>query len=155
MNVFADPPIRSAHEMDPFERHRTGPALKVLVVEDDESMRAAVREILLMNGLIVNTAADGLAASELASHEDYDVVVTDIRLPKMDGLELSRTLRTKLHPPQVILITAYPEWKVYQEAYAIRVSDILCKPLNLKALAARVISAGSGVDTTTLGCRGN
>ncbi len=133
---------------DSSDRVGTRAALQVLVVEDDDEMRGAIREILLMNELVVNTAADGLTAAEMASRENYDVVVTDIRLPGMDGLDLARRLRAQTRSPKIILITAFPEWKIYEEADAIGVSDILSKPLSLKTLAARVIAIGSGDDST-------
>lgn len=119
--------------------------VKVLVVEDDSEMRAALRDTFLLRGFLVNTAADGIKALLLSFRDRYDAVVCDIRLPRMNGIDVARSLSTLTFPPKVILITAYPEWKVYEEAYAAGAAEVIRKPFQLSALADTVNRlAGSG-----------
>lgn len=111
---------------------------RVLVVEDDVDMRLALRETFEMRGMSVDCAMDGVAASVHALKVPYDVVVSDIRLPGMSGIALTRSLQMRARPPRVILITAYPEWKVVQDAYEAGACEVVRKPLDLGRLAERV-----------------
>lgn len=111
---------------------------RVLVVEDDDAMRDAISEILFMYGFLVAVAQDGTGALELAAHEDFDVVVCDVRIPGIDGHAVTRKLRNREAPPEVVMVTAYPGWRVTAEAYASGVFSMMQKPLNLVALATVV-----------------
>lgn len=117
---------------------------RVLVVEDDQEIRGAIREIFLMRGFCVNTAEDGLVAAGYAFAEPYDVVVTDIRMPEMGGLDLLRILKGVPHPPKVILITAYPDWKVAVEGLQGGAWRVMYKPFSLVRLAMAVEDAVNG-----------
>jgi DNA-binding NtrC family response regulator len=107
--------------------------LRVLVVEDDTDMRWTIRDVLMMHGHLVNTAQNGTAAAAMAADDDYDVVITDIRLPGMSGIELMRNIQRSSQPPEIIVITAYPEW--HAEAQIAGAARVLRKPLNLAVLA--------------------
>ncbi len=115
--------------------------VRVLVVEDDHDMRVALREMFELHGMSVDTAMDGVDASAHGLRVPYDVVVSDIRLPGMSGIALSRSLQGRSRPPRVILITAYPEWKVVQEAYEAGAVEVVRKPFDLGKLAKRVVQA--------------
>jgi len=112
--------------------------LRVLVVEDDDELRRAIREVFLMRGFAVNTARDGSSAVELAQQERYDVVVSDIRLPGLDGIGVARRLTGMKEAPRVVLMTAYPEWKVYEEAREAGALRVIKKPVGLGHLASLV-----------------
>jgi len=118
--------------------------LRVLIVEDDPEIREAMREIFLMRGFCVNTAADGLIAAGCAYAEPYDVVVSDVRMPVLGGLELLHALRGAPHLPKVILITAYPDRKVSAEALPAGACKVLYMPFNLVKLAMAVEMAADG-----------
>lgn len=113
---------------------------RVLVVEDDEEMRDALREFLLLSGFLVSAVGDGQEADVLATRQDFDVLLCDIRLPGLDGISLARRVRMRSRPPHVILLTAYPEWKVYDEATGVGVAAVITKPVNLQELAKMVES---------------
>lgn len=113
--------------------------IRVLVVEDDADMRESIREALTLGGFVVAEAASGVAAIERIGAEEFDVVVTDIRLPGPSGTDVARTARTCSHPPTVILITAFPEW--YDAAEAVQPFAVLRKPLNLFTLGSVVEEA--------------
>lgn len=111
---------------------------RVLVIEDDDVMRDSISEILLIYGFRVAVAGDGAGALELAREQDFDAVVCDVRLPGMEGPSVVRNLRARERPPEVVMITAYPGWRVTAEAYASGVFSMMQKPLNLVALATLV-----------------
>ncbi len=123
---------------------RSGESGKILLVEDDAELRHSIREVFEMFGFEVTTSSDGVDAVERAFREGYDAVVTDIRLPGMDGVAVAASLRQHPHPPKVFFITAYPHWKVYDDATRLQVVDVLTKPLNLVALVEIVREALRG-----------
>lgn len=112
--------------------------VKVLIVEDDADMRRAIRDVFQMRGFVVNTAHDGQAGLDLALHEHYDVIVTDVRMPGISGIDLTR--RILIHRPtsRVVVITAYPEWKVCRDASEAGASCVVTKPITLVKLAETV-----------------
>jgi two-component system KDP operon response regulator KdpE len=75
-------------ELAPLTNSLEG-GLRVLIVDDDDELRGAIREVFLMRGFAVNTARDGAVAVQMARREHYDVVVSDLRLPGMDGMEVT------------------------------------------------------------------
>ncbi len=116
----------------------TGALARVLVVEDDEDLRHALGAVLLERGLSVMLAGNGREAVDLQATGRCDVVVCDIRLPGLTGFEVAKRLRLLQPRPRVILITAYPDWKVYDEAYDVGAVGLLRKPLDLEAFATYV-----------------
>ncbi len=80
---------------------------RVLVVDDEESVRRALVRSLATNGFETREAADGQSAWELAASQRFDLIVTDIRIPGFDGLELAERIK-QLNPAiAIILISAY------------------------------------------------
>ena len=108
----------------------------VLIVEDDPDLRWAIHEVLSMRGIEAYSAQDGTSALELSRKREYDLVITDLCLPGTNGIAVSRSLRSAAHPPDVILITAYPEW--YTGIDLGEVTEVMRKPLDLGVLADRV-----------------
>ena len=125
--------VKTTGSVKPGERR-----FRILLVEDDLEMREAIREVLQMSGFIVHTAADGDEAALLALADAFDVLLSDIRLPGQSGIALARSLKGRAHPPKIILITAYPEWKVYEEATVAGAAAVISKPLDLFKLAGVV-----------------
>jgi len=132
-------------ELAPEGKHVDG-GLRVLVVDDDAELRRAIREVFLMRGFAVNTAGNGAEAVNMARREHYDVVVSDLRMPGMDGIEVALRLKSLRHPPRVVLITAYPEWNTSDEARKAGVERLLGKPVSLGRLISMVeeLAASSG-----------
>jgi two-component system response regulator PilR (NtrC family) len=95
-------------------------ALRMLIVDDEQSMREWMRILFLRDGFDVLVAGDGLAARDLIAREYVDVVLTDIRMPRMDGLELLKAAR-ELAPDAIIcMMTAHftrdsDEWRRARE----------------------------------------
>lgn len=142
--VFEETDLQEESTPQVRRRRAAGPSsrqLRVLIVEDDDDLRAAVREVFFMYGYLVSTAADGFAAVEAAAQSPCDVIVSDVRLPGLDGLAVSRSARTLDRPPKVILMTAYPDWKVYFDAIDSGAYAIVSKPVTLAKLAEMVRQA--------------
>ena len=133
-------------ELAPLSNRLEG-GLRVLIVDDDPELRRAIRQVFLMRGFAVNTAENGAAAVKMARREHYDVVVSDLRMPEMDGIEVTLKLKSLRHPPRVILITAYLEWNTYDEARKAGAERLIGKPVSLGRLVSLVegLAASSGV----------
>jgi DNA-binding NtrC family response regulator len=117
---------------------RTG---RVLVVDDEANARSALAELLREEGLEVETAADGFKAlGKLESFAPY-VVVTDLKMPGMDGIELVNKLRALDEPPAVIVVTAFGAVGSAVEALRAGADDYLTKPLNFDELLVVVDKA--------------
>jgi len=112
--------------------------MRVLVVEDYSPIRTAVRDGLAEQGYAVDVASNGEDGLWLAEQNPYDVIVLDVMLPKIDGLEIVKRLRTKGSQVGVLMLTA-------RDTVADRVTgldhgadDYLVKPFELSELFARV-----------------
>jgi CheY-like chemotaxis protein len=81
----------------------------VLLLEDDEAVRALVQQVLAVKGYAVESAADGLAALALLEAKRFDVVLADKNVPKLSGLEVARRVRERWPEVAVVLMTAFPE----------------------------------------------
>ncbi len=112
---------------------------KIIVAEDEELiLNNIVKKIrsLHLGFEVVESAQDGLQALELIKKYSPDVLVTDIRMPVMDGLELARTVSEKYPHIYKIVISGYDEFKYAQEAMKYDVKDYLLKPVDKEALSA-------------------
>ena len=107
---------------------------RILLVEDEASARAAVRSLLEGAGYSVEEAVDGQTAIERATEACPDVVVTDLRMPRMDGMELLRRLRAQDPELPVIVVTASQDLGDAVAAMRAGASDFLTKPLDFDAL---------------------
>ncbi|MEF3308043.1 response regulator [Paenibacillus sp. GYB004] len=120
----------------------------VLVVDDEKEIRnglgsqAPWREWGFDH---VYTADDGPGALDIAAHHSIDLVVTDIRMPLMSGLELIRELDRAGYGGGMIIISGYDDFHYAKEAFKMGVNDYLLKPVNLQELAAAVQIAVAGL----------
>jgi len=109
----------------------------VLVVDDEAAIAEAVRARLSSEGFRVLVAADGPQALDLADAERPDLVVLDLMLPGMDGLEVCRALQRDRWVP-VLMLTARTEEADKVAGFAVGADDYLTKPFSLRELAERV-----------------
>ena len=109
----------------------------ILVVDDEAAISEAVRARLSSEGFRVVLAADGPQALELADAEQPDLVVLDLMLPGMDGLEVCRRLQTRRWVP-VLMLTARTEEADKVAGFAVGADDYLTKPFSLRELTVRV-----------------
>jgi two-component system response regulator FlrC len=103
---------------------------RVLVVEDEEDVRSFLVEALEGEGLALSSAKDGQEAAELASRESFHIVITDLRMPRLDGMALLRKLRAEAPETLVIVLTAYGAVDTAVEAMKLGAFDYLTKPLS-------------------------
>jgi DNA-binding response OmpR family regulator len=109
----------------------------VLVVDDETAIAEAVRARLSSEGFRVLVASDGPQALELAGAEEPDLVVLDLMLPGMDGLEVCRRLQAGRWVP-VLMLTARTEEADKVAGFAVGADDYLTKPFSLRELTVRV-----------------
>jgi DNA-binding response OmpR family regulator len=109
----------------------------ILVVDDEEAIAEAVRARLENEGYRVLVAGDGAQALETAGRERPDLVVLDLMLPGMDGLEVCRQLQRDRWVP-VLMLTARTEEADKVAGFAVGADDYLTKPFSLRELAVRV-----------------
>ena len=116
------------------ERHRS-----VLLVEDHRELAETTGEFLESQGITVDYAADGLTALHLAVTEDYDVVILDLNLPGIDGIEIARKLRedARKNTP-IIMLTARDTLDDKLAGFDVGADDYLVKPFEMPELAVRV-----------------
>jgi two-component system KDP operon response regulator KdpE len=110
---------------------------RILVVDDEPQLTRVLRTGLTSRGYDVRAAADGLAGFETFTDWHPDLVITDLAMPVMDGLELCRRLRA-ISPVPIIVLSAKGEEKTKVEALDIGADDYITKPFGIDELLARV-----------------
>jgi two-component system, OmpR family, phosphate regulon response regulator PhoB len=115
----------------------------ILLVEDDPDIRHLVSYKLAKSGLEVIEAADGAAGLRAAEQHPPDLVILDVRMPRMSGLEVCRELRGR--PPTatvpIIMLTGRTRAEDIEQAHAAGASEVLAKPFSPRELQRRVESA--------------
>ncbi|MBI2890273.1 MAG: sigma-54-dependent Fis family transcriptional regulator [Nitrospirae bacterium] len=119
----------------------TTPLAKILLVEDDKAMRESCRQILRKVPYEVMDAALPKEAEAILLREEFDLVVTDLRMPQGGGQEVLRAARKVSPDLPVILITAYPSVQSAVEAFKGGVTDYLTKPFTVEQLRQAVQAA--------------
>jgi two-component system, NtrC family, response regulator AtoC len=103
---------------------------RILLVEDDETFRSFLRTVLEDDGHEVKTAEDGLKGLRLLRQENFDLAITDLRMPGKSGLELFRETRNDPNPPRFIFLTAFGKVDEAVAAMKEGAIDFLTKPLS-------------------------
>lgn len=110
---------------------------RILVVDDEPQLTRVLRTGLKSRGYDVRAAADGLAGFETFTDWHPDLVITDLAMPVMDGLELCRRVR-EISPVPIIVLSAKGEEKTKVEALDLGADDFITKPFGIDELLARV-----------------
>jgi DNA-binding response OmpR family regulator len=112
--------------------------MRILVVEDEHRIATAIKQGLEQERYVVDLAFDGQTGYDLAAAEDYDLIILDIMLPFMSGIEICRKLRAQqLHTP-VLFLTAKTQIKDKVDGLDIGGDDYLTKPFSFEELLARI-----------------
>jgi len=130
------------------ENPRTG--LRVLVIDDDPAVRELLHDILLGEGYRVETADCGEAAVRLFREDPFKLVVLDIRMPGMSGLEVLRQLKRTDPSVFVVMITGYPVDRTAGEAMREGAQAIFHKPLNFPAFLPFLLSLQASASAPAL-----
>lgn len=112
--------------------------MRILVVEDEPAIAASVSAALHASGYQARIAADGEEAWFLGDTEDFDLVVLDLGLPKMDGLAVLKRWRGAGRQMPVLILTARGAWPERVEGIDAGADDYLAKPFQIEELLARV-----------------
>src|SRR6185312_14315556 len=127
--------------MDRAERSRT----QLLVVDDDAAMRDFLSESLMDEGYRVDVAAGGRSGIERVRAGGVDLVVSDVKMPDMDGLDMLSEIRVPVDPgtpaPHVIIITAFGSIETAKRALKLGAHDYITKPFEVEDLVVAVEKA--------------
>jgi len=103
---------------------------RVLIVDDEKSMRITLSEFLKKEGYEVETASDALNALQMLSMSEFDIVITDIIMPKISGIELLEKIREKSKNVQIVIMTGEPTVETAVKAVQSGANDYLTKPIH-------------------------
>ena len=112
--------------------------MRILIAEDDRAIRRAIREILEMEGHTVDEAEDGVEALNKFEGISYDVLFCDIKMPKMDGLELMQSLKALDHQPEIVVMSGHGNIEMAVKALRLGAYDFIEKPLNLNRILVAI-----------------
>lgn len=116
--------------------------MRILVVEDEAVLRDGLKDLLTGAGHAVETAADGAAGAERGVAEPFDLVVLDLMLPKLDGIEVCRRLRKARPALPVLMLTARGSEEDKVKGLKTGADDYVTKPFGVRELLARVEALG-------------
>jgi len=114
---------------------------KVLVVDDEAIVRAGISRVLEKQGLSIHTAADGSEALEIMAEYHINIVLLDIKMPGLDGIEVLRHMRATYPGTVVIMITGHPTIQSAIECTKLGAIDYLVKPFRVDELEALILKA--------------
>lgn len=105
---------------------------RILVVDDETNMRTTLADILGDEGYVIDTAVDGLSAVEMCEKENYDVVLLDVRMPGIDGVETFRRIRRHNESVRVVMMSAYSMDDLKRAVLDEGAIAFLSKPLDIE-----------------------
>lgn len=112
--------------------------MKILLVEDDRSIQEVLKEVFKLNNIDCESAYDGLEALEYLDYQNYDVVILDVMMPKLDGFGVLKAMRDKKNTTPVLMLTAKSEIDDKVLGLDLGADDYLSKPFIMKELLARI-----------------
>ena len=112
--------------------------IRIIVVEDDYKLNDLIKRVLEKNNYIVDSALHPLEALEKMTNTAYDLIVSDIMMPKMDGFEFAKTIREENKDIPILFITAKEEFEDKKRSFLIGVDDYMVKPIDINELVLRV-----------------
>jgi DNA-binding NtrC family response regulator len=103
--------------------------IHILTVDDDDSFRIIIEEILAKQGFKVSAASDGNEAITLIQHHEYDLILLDIKMPTVDGFEVLKFVKKRNPATKVIMLTGYADLKLAVDAKNLGADDFVAKPI--------------------------
>lgn len=103
-------------------------SVSILIVDDEEMMRNLLEKILTREGYQVSTAEDGLAALDLIKQHPFDLVISDMKMPRMNGFELLKAIKKDHAQTGVIIMTAYGDTYTVKDALLLGADEYITKP---------------------------
>jgi len=112
--------------------------MHLLVIEDDERLAGLIKRGLEEQGYLVTLAHDGYVGKKLALLNHYDLIITDIILPKLNGIDLCKEVRKTKQDVPIIMLTALGTTDDKVEGFDAGANDYLVKPFDFRELHARI-----------------
>ena len=112
--------------------------LKILIAEDDLELCQLFSHVLTKNGYAVTAVENGKEALDAIAGDYYDLIISDIMMPQMDGYELVRQLRERGNPTPVMMITARDAFDDMRQGFLSGTDDYMVKPINVNEMVLRV-----------------
>lgn len=112
--------------------------LKILIAEDDCELRQLFSHVLIKNGYAVKGVSNGKEAEEAMDNDYYDIIISDIMMPVMDGYEFVRHLREAGNTTPVLMITAKDAFDDMRQGFLSGTDDYMVKPVNVNEMVLRV-----------------
>jgi two-component system response regulator (stage 0 sporulation protein F) len=109
-------------------------SIRILIVDDEEHTRLGYAEVLKLDGYSVETAENGEDGFKKALNDEFDIIITDLRMPEVDGITFIQNLRQHNINVPVLVITAFGSYKTYKSAKNLGVIEYLNKPIRAKDL---------------------
>jgi diguanylate cyclase (GGDEF)-like protein len=110
----------------------------ILSVDDDAEMLGLLHEVVNQLGHRSATAVDGIDALQKLREKHFDIVITDISMPRMNGIELTKKIKADFEDTDVLVVTGYQETYKYTDVIEIGASDFISKPFNINELEAKI-----------------
>lgn len=101
---------------------------KLLIVDDEEMMRSLLSKILTREGYQVHSASDGVEALEYLKEQDADIIISDMKMPRMDGFELMKQVKADYPDKAVIIMTAFGDTYTVKDALLLGADEYITKP---------------------------
>jgi DNA-binding response OmpR family regulator len=120
--------------------------VRVLVVDDEEELTSALVERLRFRGFVCDGATSGAAALEMIEQRSYDVIVLDVKMPGLDGIEVITRLGTEHPDTRVILLTGHASAKVAEKGLDLGAVEYVLKPVKIDVLV-EMIRKAAGIPT--------
>jgi DNA-binding NtrC family response regulator len=117
------------------------PKAKVLIVDDEERFRLTLKKLLTANGLDTNAVGSGMEAIEELQQQPYDVILLDVKMPGMSGIEALAELKKINREVEVIMLTGHASVDVAVEIMRLGGYEYLLKPCPMDELLAKIESA--------------
>jgi DNA-binding response OmpR family regulator len=112
--------------------------MRILIVEDEHKIAQAVKDGLEQEAYAVDVAYDGEAGLNTALNDDYDLIILDVMLPKLNGLEVCKQLRDNSNHTPILMLTARDQNRDIVQGLNTGADDYLAKPFSFEVLLARV-----------------
>ena len=112
--------------------------LKILIVEDDHELRQLFTHVLLKNGYTVKGVSNGREGLDAMDESYYDLIISDVMMPVMDGFEMVRQLREAGNSTPILMITAKDTFDDRRQGFLSGTDDYMVKPVNVNEMVLRV-----------------
>ncbi|WP_319470498.1 response regulator [uncultured Pseudodesulfovibrio sp.] len=127
---------------------------RVLLVDDEEAFTSALSKRLSRRGLDVKTASDGNEGLGLIESEAFDVVVLDVKMPGMSGMQVLKAIKGRFPDIEVILLSGHADMDDAVDSLAFGAFDFLVKPTSTERLLCRILDAAKAVGFRSNGSNG-